>query len=57
MQKKQRTRSQKPSGRYFVIDALRGAALVAMFAYHFSFDLVYFRVATLGWIDDTQTDY
>ncbi|MBA2689600.1 MAG: DUF1624 domain-containing protein [Burkholderiales bacterium] len=44
MQKKQRTRSQKPSGRYFVIDALRGAALVAMFAYHFSFDLVYFRV-------------
>ena len=31
-------------GRYPAIDALRGVALLAMFAYHLSFDLVYFHV-------------
>jgi uncharacterized membrane protein len=30
--------------RYPILDALRGMALVAMFAYHFGFDLVYFEI-------------
>ena len=32
------------TGRFLVLDALRGVALLAMFAYHFSFDLVYFGI-------------
>jgi uncharacterized membrane protein len=36
--------SPKLAARYPAIDALRGVALLAMFAYHFSFDLVYFHV-------------
>lgn len=30
--------------RYPILDALRGMALLAMFAYHFGFDLVYFGI-------------
>jgi uncharacterized membrane protein len=30
--------------RYPILDALRGVALVAMFVYHFGFDLVYFGI-------------
>jgi uncharacterized membrane protein len=38
------TPSGLPAGRYAIIDALRGVALLAMFAYHFCFDLNYFGV-------------
>jgi uncharacterized membrane protein len=37
-------RDGRPSSRYAIIDALRGVALLAMFAYHFCFDLNYFGV-------------
>ncbi|MEO8752356.1 MAG: heparan-alpha-glucosaminide N-acetyltransferase [Casimicrobiaceae bacterium] len=40
------------SGRVPAIDALRGLALVAMIAYHFAFDLAYFRVAAWDFYRD-----
>jgi uncharacterized membrane protein len=40
------TRIDAPAGpsRFPIVDAARGAALVAMFVYHFSWDLSYFRL-------------
>ncbi len=40
------------SGRVPAIDALRGLALVAMIAYHFAFDLAYFRIAAWDFYRD-----
>ena len=39
-------------GRVPAIDALRGLALVAMIAYHFAFDLAYFRVTAWDFYRD-----
>lgn len=40
----QGARAPKPTQRLPAIDALRGLAILAMFAYHFAFDLNYFAV-------------
>jgi uncharacterized membrane protein len=40
------------NGRYAIIDALRGIALLAMFAFHFSFDLNYFGLIRQNFYED-----
>jgi len=40
------------SGRIAVLDAFRGSAVIAMIAYHFCFDLRYFRLARFDFEHD-----
>lgn len=40
------------SNRYPIIDMLRGFAIVLMFVFHFSFDLNYFGVITINFIEE-----
>lgn len=44
MSDQQSTLPHAPATRYPLIDALRGLAIVLMIAYHFCFDLTYYRV-------------
>jgi uncharacterized membrane protein len=53
---RQESKSNAPqansNSRFPAIDALRGAALVAMFVYHFSFDLNYFGLIQQNFYED-----
>ena len=41
-----------PAARVAALDALRGIAIVAMVAYHFGFDLAWFRVTNADFYRD-----
>jgi uncharacterized membrane protein len=53
-QRKQKALVSTPdkNNRFPIIDALRGVALLGMFAYHFSFDLNYFGVIRQNFYED-----
>lgn len=46
------TSTLNTNGRYAIFDALRGIALLAMFAFHFSFDLNYFGLIRQNFYND-----
>jgi len=41
-----------PAARYLFVDALRGIAILLMVAFHFCFDLAYFRLADFDFYQD-----